>query len=243
LYDSQDIGATFTKFNVAYESLQAGGIPSELSVQQVAFNAPPGRLFGVIIAWISDDVEEGQRWVKKIAGLGSVVMNTAAATTIAGWMAGNEALVPATLYGTSCTHSFSRITDAAVTIVDHLEKLPSDPSTMLSIHQLRGHSASPKSDSVFASGEPHYMLEIEGCATTKELTQESQQWALGLWKDLQENHSESILPTAYISLSTDDGKSSTLRRHFGDYVEEILALKKRVDPENVFNLTVPQLSE
>lgn len=188
-------------------------------------------------------MEEGQRWCQKIASLGPVVMNTVAPTNLLDWMTVNEALVPATVYGISHTHSVYRILEVAETIAGHLENLPSNPSTMLSIHQLRGFSASPKSDSVFASREPHYMLEIVGCSTTKELVKESQDWAFGLWKELQEANGESILPTTYINLDVNDGKPSTLSRQFGNHVQEIVELKKQVDPDNVFNLTIPKLSE
>jgi hypothetical protein len=244
LYDSQNVGDTLKRFNTAYEKLQADGLPPELSIHQLAFNGPTGRTFGVILAWSSDNIKEGQRWSQKIASLGPAIMNAVIPTNIVDWMTSNEALAAATVYGTNHTHNVYRIAgEVAETIAGYLEKMPSDPLTMISIHQLRGYSACARSDSVFASREAHYMLEIVGCATAKDFAKESQEWAMGLWEELQEKNGQSLLPTAYINLGTNDGKLSTLHRHFGDHVQQIVALKRQVDPDNVFNLTIPKLSE
>ncbi|KAF5014467.1 hypothetical protein F66182_14534, partial [Fusarium sp. NRRL 66182] len=187
-----------------------------------------------MLAWISD-AKEGLRWTQIIASLGSVVINTVTPTNIVDWMTGNEAMTSATVYGSNYTHNVYRVTEVADTILKHIERLPSDPSTVISIHQLRGVSACAKSNSVFASREPHYMLEIVGCATAPERAKESQKWAYAVWKDLQENNSQIILPTAYINTGTNDRKLSTLSLYFGDHVQEIVALKRRLDPDNVFN--------
>lgn len=47
--DPQDISKTFMECNTAYEMLLNGGLPLELAIQQMRFNPPTGRAFGVIL--------------------------------------------------------------------------------------------------------------------------------------------------------------------------------------------------
>lgn len=87
------------------------------------------------------------------------------------------------------------------------------------------------------------MLEIIGCAATEDKRVESEKWALSLWNDFGEVAEKEILDHSYISLQySDEMDSNALRRFFGSHVDEILSAKKRYDPENVFDLTVPRLS-
>lgn len=188
MYDSQDISKTFVEFNAAYQTLLDDGLPLELTIQQIAFNPPTGRAFGVIYVWSGDNIEEGQRWKEKNASLSPVVMNTVAVT----------------------------------------------------IHQLRGPSAAPDNNSVFAMREPHFMLEIMGCVTREESRQEAKQWISHTSKNIQQTDSSNILPNVYISLCPESEEPAGLSKFFGSHVEETIALKEKFDPENVFSLTVPK---
>ena len=242
-YDSQDISKTFMDFNAAYQKLLDEGLPLELTIQQIAFNPPTGRAFGVIFVWSGDDKEEGQRWKEKIASLGGpVVMDTVVVTTIPEWFSTNAALVASSVHGSSRTHTVHHITpEVAASIGRSLAKMPSDPVTMFTIHELRGPSAAPRDDSVFAMREPHFMLEIMGCVVNEESRQESRQWISNTWQDIQQTDSGNILPTVYISLHPESEEPARLSKFFGPHVEEILALKRKFDPENVFSLAVPEL--
>ncbi|KAI7977991.1 hypothetical protein EIK77_009531 [Talaromyces pinophilus] len=231
--------------SLRYRKLSQEGIPKELTLQQMVFNSPQGRLFCVTFTWSSEDIEEGRRWSEKVASLTTLLMNTVAVTTIPDWYDGNAALIPTNAYGQFRTHNLPEITpEAAECLGRHLAKMPSDLCTMFSIHQSRTTTSTPNSDSVFAVREPHFMLEIIGCATTEEKSAESEQWALDLWNDVGEIEKKNILDGAYISLHyAEEPHSSTLSRYFGSHVDDILATKKRYDPENVFDLTVPRLAQ
>ncbi|KAK9364664.1 hypothetical protein V1509DRAFT_635609 [Lipomyces kononenkoae] len=244
VYDSQDISKTLTQFNAAYQKLLSDGVPLQLTIQQMAFNAPQGRMFAVSFMWSSDDIEQGQRWCEKIAALGPALMNTVALTTVPDWLAGNGALVPLSVYGSSRTHNLHQMTPDVVEIIGrNLAKMPSDPATMFSIHQLRGPSAAPNNESVFAAREPHFMLEILGYATAEEDRKGSEQWAVDLWSEVQQLDAGNVLPSAYIPLDflEEPRQPGALSRLFRSHGQEILALKKKYDPENVFDLTVPRL--
>lgn len=242
LYDARDITKTITEFNAAYQKVLDEGLPLELTLQQMAVNSPSGRLFGVSFVWSSDDTEEGQQWSKRIASLGTVLMNTVAATTLPDWLASNGALVPSRVYGSSRTHNLYHVTPQVTEVLGrNLAKMPSDLATMFSIHQLRGPGATPHDDSIFASREPHFMLEVLGFSTKEETKAESEQWASDLADDVQKNtDAGNILPQAYISLALLD--QASLSKFYGPYAQEVLALKKRYDPDGVFSLTVPKLN-
>lgn len=241
MYDSQDISKTFVEFNAAYQTLLDDGLPLELTIQQIAFNPPTGRAFRVIYVWSGDNIEEGQRWKEKIASLSPVVMNTVAVTTIPYWFSTNAALVASSVHGSSGIHTLRLITsEVAASIGRSLAEMPSDPVTMFTIHQLRGPSAAPDNNSVFAMRDPHFMLEIMGCVTREESRQEAKQWIFHTSKNIQQTDSSNILPNVYISLCPESEEPAGLSKFFGSHVEETIALKEKFDPENVFSLTVPK---
>ncbi|KAE8329396.1 hypothetical protein BDV39DRAFT_47599 [Aspergillus sergii] len=243
LFDSQHISKAFADFNTGYQKLLHNGIPKQLTVQQAVFNAPPGRVFAVLVAWSGEDIEEGKRWSNQIASLAPLLMSTVAETTIPEWFTGNAALVPSHVYGSSRTLNLHNVTpEVAEAIGRNLTTLPSDPGTMISVHQLRGPSAAPKDNSVFATREPHYMLEILGFAAVEDRKGESEKWASDIAEAVSKTDAGNILPTTYISLySAPEHAVDPLTQFYGSHVEEILSLKKEYDPKAVFHWTVPQL--
>lgn len=192
-------------------------------------------------------MDEGQRWSSKIAGLAPLVMNTVAATAIPEWFSGNGALLPASVYGSGFTHSVTAITPTLAEVIgQNLAKMPADPGTMFSVHQLRGASATPQkpSSSVFASREPHFMLEILGYAAEEKQQEEAEQWALHIAHSVEEADPGSVLQTPYVSLyNTAQAKSPTdvLEKAYGPHATLVRDLKTKFDPNNVFSLAVPVL--
>jgi hypothetical protein len=231
-------------YNAKYQEISKHGLPKQLTLQQMVVNGPPGRVFCVSFMWSSESIEEGYHWCNKITCLGTVIMNTVEVTTIPKWYSGNTALIPSTMYGSFRTHSVKNMTQEVTACIGRsLEKLPADPGTMFSIHQLRDTSETPASASVFSTREPHFILEIVGCATTTEKAEASEQWAFDTWAEVKNTNSSNLLDRVYISLDhvKDPCDLHTLTRYFGDYTQDILTAKKDYDPDNVFGLTVPRL--
>ncbi|PYH93440.1 D-lactate dehydrogenase [Aspergillus ellipticus CBS 707.79] len=244
IFDSQDIKKSVIEFNAGYNKLLDAGIPKELTIQQAAFNSPHGRAYAALFTWSGSDTEEGLRWSEKITSLGTVIMNTVAPTTIPAHLAANAALIPPTMYGSSQTHSVRRITpEVAEKIGPILERMPSSPGTMFSVHESRGTSAEEKSHSVFGTREPHFMLEILGFATEAEGRAETEQWAAQAADEILQTDPGNVLPTAYLSLlnTLSAAPDDVLKKVFGSHVKEVLDLKEKVDPENVYSLMVPLL--
>lgn len=184
------------------------------------------------------DLEEGQFWSRKIASLGPVVMNAIAPTTVPEILANTGAHVPSRVYGSAFTHNVSIISsETAEAIGRGIAKLPKDPGTIISIHQLRGKSTKSHVASVFDARDPHFMLEILGFS--------KEAWAAGVAEDVSQASQHNVLPTGYISLYNSllqaDSPAAYLEKTYGSKVKVLKILKSRFDPENVFQLTVPPL--
>lgn len=160
---SQDIGATFKTFNAAFEELSAKGLPSELVLQQLVVNSPQGRAICISFTWSSEDIETGRTWLSKVEALVPVAMNGVMETTIPDWLNANTALVPESVHGVSCSHNVRKITSEVAAIIgDSLAEMSNDAGCMLTIHELKGPSATPHKNSVYGNRDPHFMLEILG---------------------------------------------------------------------------------
>lgn len=247
MFDPTDIVKTCVEFNAAYEKLlDAEGLPPQLTIQQICFNGPTGRAFAALFMWSGADLEEGKRWSEKIASLGPLLANMVTPTTVPEWCVANAATIPPNLAGSAFSHSVRRISPSiAEAMGRNLARMPADPGAMVSIHQLRGPSAGPQNHaSVFASREPHYMLELLGYTTGGD-PEESSQWAFTTAEEIKLADPETVLPTAYVSLynSGIQAKSATelLEKTYGSKAAVLRDLKAKFDPEEVFSLTVPAL--
>jgi hypothetical protein len=243
MYDSNNnISATFQNFNAGYQELSGAGLPPELALQQAVVNTPDGKMFRVMFHWGSDNEKAGRVYLAKIEKLGTVVMNTVATTTVGGWLKGSQAFVPPGVYGSSRTINLREITPEVTRILGPITaEMPSDPGTMYSVHELRGDSASPQTNSVFGSREPHMMVEFVGTTIEQANAHTSLDWADRAVSALRKTDPGNILPGTYISL--DPEGATPLSKIYGANYESLLALKQEHDPEYVFNLAIPALKE
>ena len=246
IYESHNIKSTFENFNAGYRSLSVEGLPLQLTVQQLVVNSPFGRVMALSFMWSAEDVATGLIWRDKFETLGTVMMNTVAVRTIPDWLSESTASIPTSVHGLSRTHNLREMSDDVSAIIcSALEKMPSDPGTMFSIHQLRGSSASKNSGSVFGSRVPHFMLEILGFATIEENRDNSIKWATETWEAINQMDNGTVLPQAYISLDHLglDSDRVPLSRTYGSNDEVVLALKREYDQMNIFDLSVPRLKD
>ncbi len=207
-------------------------------------NSPHGKAVLAVFAWSSEDVEAGRGWLAKIEALGTVAMSTVAVTSVPDWMESLSGMVPPSVHGSSRTHSFRQVSDELTDIVaKSFENMPDDPVTMFTIHELRGPSAAPDEESVFASREPHFMFEILGTTLLEENREKSLAWADGLWKNLSLADNRNRLPGTYISLDHSIPGQVPLSKLYGSNAKDVVALKKEYDSGNVFDLAVPRLED
>ena len=205
-------------------------------------NGPHGRAFAVIFMWCSEDEATGREYLDKVTALGTPVMNTVAISTIHEWLQGLASLVPSSAYGSTGTISVRELSPEVMAIIGrNLEKMPSHSGCGFSIHQLRKPIEEVHTDSVFGSREPHFMIEFIWTPATEAGVKECREWADSFRQELLQSDPKNILPGTYISLTTPG--SNTLANIYGPNYETLMALRRKYDPEMVFNLAVPFVYE
>ncbi|KAH7126003.1 D-lactate dehydrogenase [Dactylonectria macrodidyma] len=239
VFKTDDLTATLNKFTDGYRILAAQGLPDALGLQQSIVNTPMGKVFAAIFMWSSSDFALGHHWLQQIENLGEVLSNSVIPTTIAKWLDDAGAYVPKTAYGGNCTLSIRNFTQEVITTVgEQISKMPDDPATLFSAHQLRGKSASPRIDSVFGSRTPHYVLEFIATSSSKDKAQEAWGWATGFREAMSNTTPSNILPGTYISLTPPN--DANYPEIYGTSWERLVDIKKIYDPNNVFRHAMPQ---
>ena len=113
---------------MGYQALSAGGVPPQLTLNQVLVNTPHGRTFGVIFVWSSEDETTGRRWLKKVEALGTVIMNMVALTSIPDWIRGTARFTPTGSHGEGRTRNIRQMMGEVMDIIARsFEKMPADP--------------------------------------------------------------------------------------------------------------------
>ncbi|OBT42515.1 hypothetical protein VE00_06233 [Pseudogymnoascus sp. WSF 3629] len=228
IFDSQDIISTYKNFNAGYQALlEDGSVPLELGVYQFIMNTPHGRAFSLTLVWSSEDHDTGRAIIAKIAALGPVMMNTVEPKTIADHIDFIGTQVPQRAYGTCQTVSIRKLNEDATEILGRaFEKMPSSFGTSLGVHELRGPSAAPNPKSVFASREPHFMLELISLVAKEEEVNESIEWATSLKNELLQMDPSNLLSGTYISVTRPGDVPLSKIYGPGSNFETLLGLKR-----------------
>lgn len=236
IYDSSDMQSIWKSLT---EGIGAITLPSALQIQLFAMDFPGmGKVLAAIVTWVSDDHEEGRKFIDQIAGFGNCVVNMTEAKAASKYAEDNEKLVAFGVYGRSYTMNLKKWTPASVsTLAKYSHSVPGG-SAMISIHSLR--SPKPNDESVFGAREDHHMVEIVSMTSDPALKSETASWGQGLLRELREQDAANILDSAYISLL--DYEDADLKKIYGRHLDTLISLKKKYDPENVFKHAAPKLS-
>ncbi|KAF5724678.1 d-lactate dehydrogenase [Fusarium mundagurra] len=141
------------------------------------------------------------------------------------------------VYDRARTLNFKALTPKTVEILAKYNESIPGPGSLFSVqfHRDSGHPL----DSVFSPRYDHYWCEIIATSLEKAGAEATDQWVLNLQRELVERDPENILDSAYVGF-VDDGEVD-LKWTFGAGLESLMAVKQRIDPENVFKKTVPRL--
>ena len=90
-------------------------------------------------------------------------------------------------------------------------------------------------DSCFVLREPHILLHINTC-TTEDKMAEAAEWPEGIVRKLKE--AGEVLPEGYVNFMGLDERTDGC---FGENWERLKAVKKNVDPKNVFRFAQPMI--
>jgi hypothetical protein len=195
MLESSDLPATIRRYNDAYRQQGEEGLPAELYLQQSVLNGPAGKAMGIFFVWASSDVSAGQKWLSKVSAWSPVVMSTVAPTTVAGFHESIKDILPRAVHGQSLTVNFRELTSEVVEVMGkHALLQPSDPATLISIHQLRDCAPEPLEKSVFGTRCPHFVLEILPCVLDVDKLDETLAWGSGFHDDMMRIDSKIFCP-------------------------------------------------
>jgi hypothetical protein len=173
----------------------------------------------------------------KIAALGNCVREVIKTNSWSAYCEEKETLAGYGVYGRARTLNFKNLTPKTVEILAKYNDTIPGPGSLFSMqfHRDPGH----RLNSVFSPRCDHYWLEIIATSREEAGTEAANHWALTLLRELVEHDPKNILESTYLGF-VDDGEVD-LKRNFGAGFENLVAVKQRVDPGNVFKNTIPRL--
>lgn len=240
IFESSDLTSTWSSYSAGYEKLIAEeSVPKALQLQSFGLELPNlGKVLAVGATWTSPDHDEGRRWIGKVAEFGTCLVNNPEAQSVTSFAEFNEKLITYGSYGRAYTINIKKLTPTTAGVLGKHTALLPGGGTGISVHTLR--DPAPNESSVFGSRVNHFMIEILSMTPLKELEIKGAQWARALLDDLKEADPENIMESSYVSLMGDE--DSDYKKIYGSHYDELVELKAKYDPQNVFKYAVPRLS-
>ena len=200
-----------------------------------------GWVFGVNFAFCSADLDAGKQYLQQVAGLGDAAdTSLVKETTPADLIDFISSWTPHHVYGMKAGNaiSFKTMTERPVRVMgDFLSKKPLDKANLVLIHEMRGSSAEPHSDSCFGARVPHGVIEIIGMTTSQGTVDASTKRHQELYEALRATGD--ALDVTYASLT--QTRDTDIRKLFGSDYQFVMDLKDKYDPEGLFDNTEPRL--
>lgn len=217
--------------------LRKVALPPQLGVQQSVVNTPQGKSIGIGFVWSSEDTEMGSVYLKQFLNLGEILHNRVQPLTVPEWLEISGSLPPKSCYGAICCVRVRQETLEVEEVLARMaEVMPDDPATLFSVHEVRGISAQPKSNSVFLARENHFLIECIGTSSTAAGAEISWKWAREIQAALNAISAENIVPGAYLPLTPP--REVDPAQVYGQHWQRLRTLKEQHDPKNIFRHTL-----
>jgi hypothetical protein len=237
LFKSADVKSTLSNFLRHLNGMRKPELPPQLGIQQSVINTPHGRNLIVAFMWSSEDLEAGNAYLKQIMDFGPVLHHDVAVKSLSQWLTISGEVPPSSCYGAICSVRVRKQNDEVIEVLARMsESMPDDPAVLVCIHEVRGPSARPRKNSIFAAREGHFLIECIGTASTPERAEENWAWALELRNALRKISGDNLLPGEYVSL-TPPGQLN-YADVYGEHWSRFKDIKARYDPNNVFRNAV-----
>ncbi|PMD47730.1 FAD-binding domain-containing protein [Hyaloscypha variabilis F] len=218
--------------------LDGDNIPSQLSIGFHFTKRGGVQTLMVLFSWASTDFEEGRKWLDKVKGLGTVMKDMVSETTIKKWCDMMRPMLPLASYNSSRSFFISELSTSALQIlVAAVTKVPQGMDWGIGLFLVRGEGIKPQPSSSFILREKYVFLHALGPVKEKERLAESKEWTNEIMNEMKK---EGLVKANYLAFSGPDISSKDC---FGEEkFERLKALKKKVDPGNVFKNVPAQLA-
>ena len=215
--------------------------PEELACWFVMRKAPPlpflpakwhGREVLVLAACYSGDIADGERILEPLRQFGHAIADVIAPQPFAGWQTILDPLLTPGMRNYWKSHDFLDLDDGLIDVLsDFARRLP-DPNTEIAFAQLGGAiSRLTNTDTAYARRESQYLVNVHGRWADAASDVAGIRWARDLFNDAAPYSTGSV----YVNfLSGDD--ESRVRAAYGANYDQLVALKNRYDPTNLFRV-------
>ncbi|KAI6764212.1 hypothetical protein HG530_008001 [Fusarium avenaceum] len=222
------------------QALLDSGVPDKLCVQAGFTKGEWG--LGMALTYIWPEAEtigpESEKWLQELKNLGTCIVDTVQETTFQAFQSSISSDISDPVNVTSRHASIAKFTSATVTqLIDACEAIPQEADCTVACTILHGKAARPNTSSAFGTRRPHIMLHINAVTETAAQEGIAIAWSDHL-VDGVEATGDSIGPT-YVSFM-ETGKDA--RGCYGDSWDRLRAVKKEVDPDDVFRFVHGRIS-
>jgi FAD/FMN-containing dehydrogenase len=216
----------------------AAATPEELTAQIGLAITPDGSPVAMIVPTWSGPPEHGETQLAPLSRLGTPLTNTVDAMSYRDRLA---LLDPFIVNGQRVfmeTCWLPALDGAAIDIVIEAMKNAASPGCAIFTHDFKGAAARvPVEATAFGLRREHVLIEIlalwaDGAAPNEQ--QRHQQWARATRRALD----ESALPGGYPNLLARNAADRAVES-YGNNADRLLAIKRRYDPDNVFQSAIP----
>ncbi|CAI7608296.1 unnamed protein product [Penicillium manginii] len=236
-YQSADLVATIRQYNENYRKLKYEKIPPAMGLFQGVIDGPGGRLFTIFVLWSSSDLEEGQKWVDRVAELAPIAVKNVAPTTILEFSELVATLTEKKSYATIFCPGFYDLTPEVTDVIGtYAKNRPNYPGPAFGIHELRAEAPREFANSVFNARDPHFLVEILALAASPEAFEELREWGQRFYDALMKTDPANVYPISYIPLNPDERLD--FRLIYGRRYEILKKAKQQYDPSNAFKHSV-----
>ncbi len=208
--------------------------PSQFAVDTLLITGPTGKpVINLMPFWFDESISEGEKFIESLKQLATPIEVQVNQTTYGELIK----LMSENLRksGSNChvqTRSISSLNNTTISSMMSAIDNSSSPLSIIYLHLLKGEAANiPANHTAFPLRKPHYMIEIIACWDEAEKNiQQHVQWATKLSKALE----PSAFPGGYANLIGPD-EFEQIAYTFGDNLKQLQKIKKKYDPNNVFN--------
>ncbi|MFD6288566.1 FAD-binding oxidoreductase [Streptomyces sp. NPDC060205] len=207
--------------------------PDDLTVQSGVLPGPDGKpMVFLSPTWSGDDATAGERALAQLGSLGTPLVSQIVATTTAEMLAGIDALFPFGRHVEIRPRSVRSLTPGARDALTLAGSTLTSPYSAVSVHSLHGAAARvPVEDTAFGVRTPHLMIEVIAIwDPTDSRAAEHRAWA----HKASSAFGPDALPGGYPNLLGPD-ETAQIAHAYGPNTSRLLAVKRRFDPNNVFN--------